>query len=86
MMAAAVEHLPGRGFRIVYGNIQDDETSLPLQPEENTCGHKPRKYTSILAGAASAQFPVLLGAVGVFDCRILPLPRPQDVVEYFRRR
>ena len=71
---------------MVYGYTQSDEISLLLHPDEDSFGRKLRKYTSVLAGEASAKFSLLLGAVGVFDCRISQLPRQQDVVDYFRWR
>jgi tRNA(His) 5'-end guanylyltransferase len=86
LMAQTVVHLVGCGFRVIYGYAQSDEISLLFHPTEDTYGRKLRKYTSILAGEASAQFSVLLGAIGVFDCRISQLPRRQDVVDYFRWR
>jgi len=86
LMTATVTHLLGCGFRIAYGYTQSDEISLLLHPDETTFGRKLRKYTSVLAGEASAAFSLKLGAVGVFDCRISQLPRAQDVVDYFRWR
>ena len=53
---------------------------------ENAFCRKHRKYTSILAGEASAKFSSLLGGMGVFDCRISELPTAQLVVDYFRWR
>jgi len=41
---------------------------------------------SILAGEASAKFSLLLGDLGVFDCRISQLPTTKLVVDYFRWR
>ena len=86
LMTDTVRHLMSCGFRVAYGYAQSDEISLLLHPLEHTFGRKLRKYTSILAGEASAAFSVLLGAIGVFDCRISQLPREQDVVDYFRWR
>lgn len=85
-MAETTRHLLECGFRMVYGFTQSDEISLLLHPTENSFGRKLRKYTSVLAGEASAKFSLLLGDVGVFDCRISQLPRCQDVVDYFRWR
>jgi tRNA(His) 5'-end guanylyltransferase len=39
-----------------------------------------------LAGEASARFTQALGTLGVFDCRIIPLPSDDLVVDYFRWR
>ena len=85
-MVETTRHLLDCGFRMVYGYTQSDEISLLLHPNEDTFGRKLRKYISVLAGEASAQFSLQLGAVGVFDCRISQLPRQQDVLDYFRWR
>ncbi|MFD2787327.1 tRNA(His) guanylyltransferase Thg1 family protein [Hymenobacter rubripertinctus] len=85
-MAETTRHLLECGFRMVYGFTQSDEIFLLLHPTENTFGRKLRKYTSVLAGEASAKFSLLLGDLGVFDCRISQLPRREDVVDYFRWR
>jgi tRNA(His) guanylyltransferase len=85
-MTATTRHLLDCGFRMVYGYTQSDEISLLLHPAEDSFGRKLRKYTSVLAGEASAIFSLQLGAPGVFDCRISQLPRRQDVVDYFRWR
>lgn len=85
-MTATTQHLLECGFRMVYGYTQSDEISLLLHPDEDSFGRKLRKYTSVLAGEASAKFSLLLGGIGVFDCRISQLPRSQDVVDYFRWR
>jgi tRNA(His) guanylyltransferase len=85
-MTATTRHLLDCGFRMVYGYTQSDEISLLLHPAEDSFGRKLRKYTSVLAGEASAIFSLQLGAPGVFDCRISQLPRRQDVGDYFRWR
>jgi tRNA(His) guanylyltransferase len=85
-MTATTQHLLECGFRMVYGYTQSDEISLLLHPDEDSFGRKLRKYMSVLAGEASAKFSLLLGRIGVFDCRISQLPRNQDVVDYFRWR
>lgn len=85
-MVQTVQRTMQCGFRIVYGYTQSDEISLLFTPEENTFGRKVRKLTSVLAGEASAQFSLLMGTAGVFDCRLIPLPNEQRVVDYFRWR
>jgi len=85
-MVATTEHLMNCGFRVLYGYTQSDEISLLLHPEETTFERKLRKYDSILAGEASAKFSLLLGSLGVFDCRISQLPTLQLVCDYFRWR
>jgi tRNA(His) guanylyltransferase len=86
IMLQTVEHLMNCGFNVVYGYTQSDEISLLFSRGENLFGRKVRKYNSILAGEASAKFSLLLGAMACFDCRISELPRPQDVIDYFRWR
>ncbi|MEP7284159.1 MAG: tRNA(His) guanylyltransferase Thg1 family protein, partial [Chloroflexota bacterium] len=69
MMLATVEHLMHCGFRVIYGYTQSDEISLLFHKAIDTFERKERKFNSILAGEASAKFSLLLGAIGVFDCR-----------------
>lgn len=83
LMVATTEHLMNCGFRVVYGYTQSDEISLLFHPEENAFGRKLRKYNSILAGEASAQFTLLLGAHAAFDCRLSQLPNVELVGDYF---
>lgn len=86
IMVETVQHLMTCGFKIIYGFTQSDEISLLFDLKEAAFSRKLRKYNSILAGEASAKFSLLLGDMGVFDCRISQLPRIQDVVDYFRWR
>jgi len=60
--------------------------SLLFDLEVDLFNRKIRKYNSILAGEASAKFSLLLGNVGVFDCRICQLPNEKTVIDYFRWR
>ncbi len=83
MMINTVKVLMDCGFRIVYGFTESDEISLLFHPAENTFSRKIRKYNSILAGTASAAFSLELGQLAVFDCRIVPLPDPERVKDYF---
>ena len=85
-MAATTEHLMNCGFRVVYGYTQSDEISLVLHREEDAFSRKLRKLNSILAGEASAKFSLLLGYIGVLDCRICQLPNLSLVVDYLRWR
>ncbi|UII29680.1 guanylyltransferase [Fulvivirga ulvae] len=85
-MVETVKHLMNCGFKVIYGYTESDEISLLFDINESTYSRKTRKYNSILAGEASAKFSLLLGDIGVFDCRISQLPRKQDVVDYFRWR
>lgn len=86
MMTQTVEHLMDCGFKIVYGYTQSDEISLLFDPSDASFSRKERKLNSILAGEASARFSLLLGAIGVFDCRLCLLPNKALVVDYFRWR
>lgn len=85
-MICTVTRLMDCGFKVSYGYTQSDEISLLLEKSENTFGRKTRKLISILAGEASAEFTQAMGAPGVFDCRIIPLPTDDLVVDYFRWR
>lgn len=85
-MLVTAQHLMAVGFRVIYAYTQSDEVSLLFHQEEQTYGRKLRKLNSILAGEASAKFSLLLGDVGVFDCRISQLPNLDLVVDYFRWR
>lgn len=83
MMVNTVKALMNCGFRVVYGFTESDEISLLFHPDENTFGRKVRKYNSILAGVASAEFSLQLGQPGIFDCRMIPLPSVERVQDYF---
>ena len=85
-MIATVEHLMSCGFRATFGYTQSDEISLLFDRDENSFGRNIRKWTSILAGEASAAFSIQIGRPAAFDCRIIELPTIQLVVDYFRWR
>ena len=86
MMVGTVKALMDYGFRVIYGYTESDEISLLFHPEEDAFGRKVRKYNSLLAGVASAAFSMQLGRQAVFDCRMIPLPTAERVVDYFRWR
>jgi tRNA(His) guanylyltransferase len=86
LMVATTESLMSCGFHVTYGYTQSDEISLVFAQDEQQFGRKLRKYTSILAGQASAEFSLQLGRVATFDCRISQLPNLELVVDYFRWR
>ena len=86
LMVDTTRHLMQCGFNVIYGYTESDEISLLFHPQETMFGRKHRKYNSILAGEASAKFSTLLGAIGVFDCRICELPNEELVIDYFRWR
>lgn len=83
MMTETVKQLMDCGFRVIYGFTESDEISLLFHPQEHAFGRKLRKYNSILAGVASAAFSLQLGQPGIFDCRMVPLPTLERVVDYF---
>ena len=85
-MIETTRHLMQCGFRVVFGYTQSDEISLLLHRDESAFQRKLRKLVSILAGEASAKFSLLLGDLGVFDCRICQLPSQELVRDYFRWR
>lgn len=74
------------GMEIIYGYTQSDEISLLFASDAQVFGRKVRKLNSILAGAASARFSLLAETPAEFDCRIIPLPNKELVVDYFRWR
>ena len=86
LMVATAETLMNCGFRVLYAYTESDEISLLFDPDEQHFGRKLRKYNSILAGEASAQFSIKLGQPATFDCRISQLPNLELVVDYFRWR
>lgn len=85
-MVDTVKHLLECGFRIVYGYTESDEISLLFHPKDNTFGRKTRKINSVLAGEASAHLSLRLGVAACFDSRVVPLPNPECVKDYFSWR
>lgn len=86
MMTTTAAHVMVCGVRAIFGFTQSDEISVLLHRDCSAFSRKLRKLNSVLAGEASARFSLLLGDVGVFDCRICELPNSQTVVDYFRWR
>jgi tRNA(His) guanylyltransferase len=85
-MIATVHHLMSCGFQVAFGYTQSDEISLLFTPDEMSFARNIRKWTSILAGEASAAFSVRLGRPAAFDCRVIELPTENLVFDYFRWR
>ncbi len=85
-MVDTAKHLLECGFRIVYGYTESDEISLLFHPKDNTFGRKTRKINSVLAGEASAHLSLRLGVAACFDSRVVPLPNPECVKDYFSWR
>lgn len=82
-MLETTRHLMDCGFKIIYGYTQSDEISLLFSLAEASFSRKMRKLNSVLSGEASARFSLLLGDIGVFDCRISQLPGRDLVGDYF---
>lgn len=85
-MITTLRRLMDCGFRIIYGYSQSDEISLLFHLSEYTFGRKERKLLSILASEASVTFSMAAGRHAAFDCRLIPLPNEQHVIDYFRWR
>jgi tRNA(His) guanylyltransferase len=85
-MVQTTEYLMNCGLRVVYGYTQSDEISLVFHRDEDAFSRKLRKLNSVLAGEASAKISLLLGDIGVMDCRICQLPTMELVVDYLRWR
>ena len=85
-MVETVRHLMCCGFEVLYAYIESDEISLLFSYGTTTFERIIRKFVSILAGEASAAFTQAFGIIGVFDCRMVPLPDLDAVRDYFRWR
>ena len=82
------------GFKIIYGYTESDEISLLFDISDNTFNRKVRKINTTLAGEASAYFTKQLikeniiknltdDTIVSFDCRIIPIPNFDRVLDYF---
>lgn len=85
-MTATLKHLMLCGFHIMYGYTQSDEISLLFHLDEDRFGRKERKLISLLSAEASVAFSTHIGHMAVFDCRLVPLPNLDYVIDYFRWR
>lgn len=85
-MIETVRHLMNCGFRIIYGYTQSDEISLLFHIDASEFGRKERKLISLLASEASVTFSMKVNRPVIFDCRLVPLPNEDYVVDYFRWR
>lgn len=83
VMIATTLHLFNCGFRVLYGYTQSDEISLLIHKDDNTFSRKTRKINSVLAGEASAFFSLQFQHLGVFDCRTIPMPSSEMILDYF---
>ena len=86
IMIETLRHLMDCVFRIIYGYTQSDEISLLFHIDDEAFGRKERKLLSILASEASVAFSMKAGRPAIFDCRLIPLPNADYVVDYFRWR
>lgn len=83
LMILTVKHLMDCGFKIIYGFTESDEISILFSQQEGIFSRKVRKFNSILSAEASAAFSVKLGKIAAFDCRVVPLPTIERVLDYF---
>lgn len=74
------------GFEVSYGYTQSDEISLLFKKDTEIFNRKERKYNSILAGIASANFSLNANRVVCFDCRVIQIPNKEIAIDYFRWR
>lgn len=86
IMVETLKHIMGTDFRIIFGYTQSDEISLLFHPKDELFNRRERKLLTILSGEASAFFSLQAERLGVFDCRLIPLPSLDDVIDYFRWR
>ncbi len=85
-MVAATRRLFECGFRAVFGFTESDELSVLLHAEDAPFDRRLRKLNSVAAAEVSASVTLALGVPCAFDCRTIPLPTTDDVVDYFRWR
>jgi tRNA(His) 5'-end guanylyltransferase len=85
-MIASTRRLFECGLRTIFGYTESDELSVLLHKDDAPFDRKLRKLDSVVAGEVSATFSLALGVRAAFDCRVIPLPSGQDVVDYFRWR
>jgi tRNA(His) 5'-end guanylyltransferase len=86
LMVGTAKHLMDCCLKVLFAHTHSDEISLLIHPAEQAYNRMLRKYHSVLAGEASAALSLLLGGLASFDCRIIELPSPDLVVDYFRWR
>ncbi len=87
LMLATTHHLMGQcGFRVLFGHSQSDEISLLFHRNEDAFARRTSKFNSLLAAEASVFLSRQLDHSLVFDCKTIPMPDPQSIVDYFRWR
>lgn len=82
-MIKTICYLMESDFDISYAYTESDEISLLFKKNTNLYNRKVRKYNSLLAAETSVKFSQLMNTTAIFDCRIIPLPTIEDVVDYF---
>lgn len=85
-MLHSIDHLMNSGIGAAFAYTQSDEMSLLFGQDCASFSRNIRKWTSVLAGEASAAFSLRVGRPAAFDCRIIELPTLDLVVDYFRWR
>ena len=73
-------------MRIIYAYTESDEISLLFAADEMAFNRKTRKLNSLLAALASSSASRQLNDTVLFDCRIIPLPSKERVIDYFAWR
>lgn len=86
LMVLTTLELMNSGFEVIYGYTQSDEISLLFKKDTTVFSRKVRKYNSTLAGTASAVMSMMTRHIATFDCRIIPVPNIETVIDYFRWR
>lgn len=86
LMETTTKNLMSNGFNVELAYHQSDEISLLFNKDETAFNRKLRKYTSVLAGLASATFTAACGQIVSFDCRVSELPSRELVNDYFSWR
>ena len=81
-----MHYLMSSDFQIAYAYAQSDEISLLFYKNADKYKRKVRKYNSILAAETSVKFSEEIGRRAIFDCRLIPLPTLEDVLDYFAWR
>ena len=86
LMLNTAKSLMQCGFDVIYAYTQSDKVSLLMSRSEKTFGRKLRKFNSVLAAEASANFSITLGQAATFDCRVSQLPSIELIIDYFHWR
>ena len=88
MVATTTHVMKNTPFVCSYGYTESDEISLLLRDSTHLFGRRIQKYTSLLAGMASAFFTHNMGGeeIAAFDCRVMAFPREDNVQDYFLSR